>query len=64
MRCDQSKYILQCFRDNGFIGVGGNVSLKKKHALPTVDEKFGEEDGPIKEKNDAMAVFARDILAK
>ena len=37
------------------------MSLREGHTLPTVDEKLGEEEGPIEEKNDAMAVCRNDI---
>ena len=61
--CDQSKYILYCFCENGFVGADGLRSLKKTHTLPSIDEKLGEEEGSVKEKNDAMAVCRKYIWA-
>ena len=58
--CDQSKYILHCFRENGFIGVDGRVSLRKSYTPPSIDEKLGEE-GALREKNDAMAACRKYI---
>ena len=52
--CDQSKYILHCMRENEFINQEGQVVLKKATAPPAVDEKLGEEEGTIREKNDAL----------
>ena len=52
--CDQSKYILHCIRENGFINKDGDVILTKVNAPPTVDEKLGEEEGTVREKNDAL----------
>ena len=52
--CDQSKYILHCMRENNFINDEGQVVLKKATAPPAVDEKLGEEEGTIREKNDAL----------
>ena len=54
--CDQSKYILYCLRENGFIGVDGRVSLRKSYTPPSIDEKLVEEEGTLREKNNAMAV--------
>ena len=52
--CDQSKYILHCMRENKFISEEGQVVLKRATAPPTVDEKLGEEEGTIRERNDAL----------
>ena len=52
--CDQSKYILHCIRENGFINKDGDVILTKVNAPPTIDEKLGEEEGTTREKNDAL----------
>ena len=52
--CDQSKYILHCIRENGFINKDGEVVLTKAHAPPTIDEKLGEEEGTVRETNDAL----------
>ena len=41
--CDQSKYILHCLRENGFINQDGEVILTKVHAPPTIDEKLGQK---------------------
>ena len=54
--CDRTKYILHCFRENKFINEDGQVVLKKAHAPPAVDEKLGEEEGTVREKNEAMTV--------
>ena len=59
--CDQSKCILRCLRENGFSGADGSVSLKKTSTLPSIDEKLGEEERSLKEKNDAMAVCRKSI---
>ena len=59
--CDQSKYIYHCLRENGFSGADGSVSLKKTTTLPSIDEKLGEEDGSLKEKNGAMTVCKKYI---
>ena len=52
--CDQSKYILHCIRENGFINQDGDVILTKVNSPPTVDEKLGEEEGTVREKNHAL----------
>ena len=52
--CDQSKYILHCIRENGFVNKDGDVILTKVNAPPTVDEKLGEEEGTVREKNEAL----------
>ena len=52
--CDQSKYILHCIRENGFINKDGDVILTRVNAPPTVDEKLGEEEGTVREKNEAL----------
>ena len=52
--CDQSKYILHCLRENGFINKDGEVVLTKISAPPTIDEKLGEEEGTVREKNEAL----------
>ena len=52
--CDQSKYILHCIRENGFVNRDGDVVLTKVNAPPTIDEKLGEEEGTVREKNDAL----------
>ena len=59
--CDQSKYIQRCLRENGFYDKDGHVALRKAHAPPSVDEKLGEEEGSLKEKNDAMAMCRKCI---
>ena len=41
--CDQSKYILHCVRENGFIKKDGEVILTKVNAPPTIDEKLGKK---------------------
>ena len=48
--CDQSKYILHCLRENGFINKDGEVVLTRIHTPPTIDEKLGEEEGTVREK--------------
>ena len=48
--CDQSKYILHCIRENGFVNKDGDVILTKVNAPPNVDEKLGEEEGTVREK--------------
>ena len=50
--CDQSKYIQHCPRENGFYNQEGHAVLGKAHAPPSVDEKLGEEEGSVKEKNE------------
>ena len=35
--------------------------MRKAHAPPSVDEKLGEEEGAVKEKNDAMATCRKYI---
>ena len=52
--CDQSKYILHCMRESEFINKEGQVVLKRASAPPAVDEKLGEEEGTIREKNDPL----------
>ena len=52
--CDQSKYILHCIRENGFINQDGDVILTRANSPPTVDEKLGEEEGTVREKNNAL----------
>ena len=52
--CDQSKSILHCLRENGFVNQNGEVALNKAYAPPTVDEKLGEEEGTVREKNEAL----------
>jgi len=52
--CDQSKYIMHCIRENGFINKDGDVILTRVNAPPTIDEKLGEEEGTVREKNDAL----------
>ena len=39
----------------------GQAVLKKAHAPPAVDEKLGEEEGSVREKNDAMAACRKYI---
>ena len=41
-------------RENGFMNRDGDVVLTKVNAPPTVDEKLGEEEGTVREKNDAL----------
>ena len=53
--CDQTKYILHCIRENGFMNRDGDVVLTKVTSPPTVDEKLGEEEGTAREKNEALA---------
>ena len=59
--CDQSKYILHCMRENEFIDKEGQVVLRRASAPPTVDEKLGEEEGNIREKNDALIMCRKYI---
>ena len=59
--CDQSKYILHCIRENGFINKDGDVILTKVNAPPTIDEKLGEEEGTVREKNDALTLCRKYI---
>ena len=59
--CDQTKYIQHCLRENKFFNEDGQVVLRKAHAPPAVDEKLGEEEGSVREKNDAM-VICRDVV--
>ena len=55
------KYIQHCLRENGFYDKDGHAALRKAHAPPSVDEKLGEEEGSLKEKNDAMAIWRKYI---
>ena len=48
-------------RENKFINEDGQVVLKKAYAPPAVDEKLGEEEGTVREKNDAMTVCRKYI---
>ena len=59
--CDQSKYILHCMRENEFIDKEGQVVLRRASAPPAVDEKLGEEEGNIREKNDALIMCRKYI---
>ena len=59
--CDQSKYILHCVRENGFINQDGEVILTRVNAPPTIDEKLGEEEGSAREKNDALTLCRKYI---
>ena len=59
--CDQSKYILHCLRENGFINQDGEVVLTKVHTPPTIDEKLGEEEGTVREKNEALTLCRKYI---
>ena len=59
--CDQSKYILHCMRENELINKEGQVVLRRAAAPPTVDEKLGEEEGNIREKNDALILCQKYI---
>ena len=59
--CDQSKYIMHCLMENGFINKDGDVVLNKAHTPPTVDEKLGEEEGSVREKNDALILCRKYI---
>ena len=59
--CDQSKYIMHCLMENGFINKDGDVVLNKAQAPPTVDEKLGEEEGSVREKNDALTLCRKYI---
>ena len=59
--CDQSKYILHCMRENEFINEEGQVVLRKATAPLAVDEKLGEEEGTIREKNDALIMCRKYI---
>ena len=43
-------------RENDFINQEGQVVLRKAIAPPAVDEKLGEEEGTIREKNDALTM--------
>ena len=44
-----------CIRENGFINKDGAVILTKVNAPPTIDEKLGEGEGTVREKNDALS---------
>ena len=59
--CDQTKHIQHCLRENKFFNEDGQVVLSKAHAPPAVDDKLGEEEGSVREKNDAMAVCRKYI---
>ena len=59
--CDQSKYILHCMRENHSINEDGQVVLKRASAPPEVDEKLGEEEGTVREKNDALTMCRKYI---
>ena len=59
--CDQSKYILHCVRENSFINEDGQVVVKRAAAPPAVDEKLGEEEGTVREKNDALIMCRKYI---
>ena len=48
-------------RENDFINQNEQVVLKRASAPPTVDEKLGEEEGTVREKNDAMTVCRKQI---
>ena len=48
-------------RENKFINDEGQVVLKKATAPPGVDEKLGEEEGTIREKNDALILCRKYI---
>ena len=43
-------------RENNFINADGQVVLRRASAPPAVDEKLGEEEGTVREKNDALTV--------
>ena len=60
-KCDQSKYILHCMRENELINKEGQVLLKKASTPPAIDEKLGEEEGTIREKNDALIMCRKYI---
>ena len=65
--CDQSKYMLHCMRENKFINDEGQVILRKTTAPPAVDEKLGEEEDTIREKNDALIqcrkyIWSNDVV--
>ena len=59
--CDQSKYILHSMRENEFINKEEQVVLRRATAPPAVDEKLGEEEGTIREKNDALMMCRKYI---
>ena len=44
-------------RENEFINKEGQVVLRKATAPPAIDEKLGEEEGTIREKNDALILY-------
>ena len=48
-------------RENKFINEDGQVVLKKAYAPPAVDEKLGEEEGTVREKNHAMTVCRKYV---
>ena len=48
-------------RENQFINDEGQVILKNATAPPTVDEKLGEEEGTLREKNDALTACRKYI---
>ena len=51
-------------RENKFVNEDGQVVLKGAHAPPAEDENLGEEEGTVREKNDAMAVCRKYIGSK
>ena len=48
-------------RDNEFIDKEGQVVLRRASAPPTVDEKLGEQEGTIREKNEALIMCRKYI---
>ena len=48
-------------RENEFIDKEGQVVLKRASAPPTIDEKLGEEEGNLREKNDALIMCRKYI---
>ena len=61
MWCDQSKCVQHSLRENGLYDKDGRAALKKAYTPPSVDEKLGEEEGSLKEKNDAIATCRKYI---
>ena len=49
-------------RENEFTDKEGQVVLRRASAPPTVDEKLGEGEGNIREKNDALIMCRKYII--
>ena len=48
-------------RENNFINEEGQAFLKRASAPSAVDEKLGEEEGTVREKNDALIMCRKYI---